>query len=321
MQQQMPERIPGGGIDLSHLVAKAQATPASAAGAEATAQVIDVPAAVFDVSDHTFEPVTQLSQMVPVVVSLYSPQSEASVKLGPILAKVTREMAGRVVLGMVDVDANPGLAQAFQVQSLPTVVALINGQPVPLFQGVVPEDQLRELFGRIVELGQQQGLTARVNAPDLGEGDEDDASAAAPAEPEVPAAHREAVDAIDRGDYVGAAAAYEAVIAKAPRDEEARAALVQVRLLLRLDGVDANTVRAAASAAPADVDAQMVVADLDVSGGHVEDGFLRLLECYPAAETEDQARLRERLVELFEVVGVTEPRVIAARRRLASLLY
>lgn len=317
----MPERIPGGAVDLSHLVAKAQAGQAGAAGpagAAASTSVIDIPAAVFEATDLTFEPVSQLSQVVPVVINLYSATSDASAKLGPILAKITRETAGRVVLAMVDVDANPGLAQAFQVQSLPTVVALINGQPVPLFQGVVPEDQLRELFGRIVELGQQQGLTGRVNAPDLAEGF---AGEPVPAEPVVPPAHREAVDAIERGDYAGAVAAYEAVIARAPRDEEARAALVQVRLLLRLDGIDAGTIREAASAAPTDVAAQMSVADLDVSGGHVEDGFLRLLECYPTASEDDQARLRERLVELFEVVGVTDPRVIAARRRLASLLY
>lgn len=314
MQQHMPERIPGGGVDLSHLVAKTQAAPA---GAAPTGSTIDIPAAVFDVSDQTFEPVSQLSQQLPVVINLFSGQSEASLKLSPILAKVTRETAGRVVLGMVDVDVNPGLAQAFKVQSLPTVVALINGQPVPLFEGVVPEDQLRELFGRLVELAQQQGLTGRVNAPDLAEAG---AEGAVPV-PQVPEAHRDAVAAIDRGDYAGAAAAYEAVIAKAPRDEEARAALVQVRLLLRLDGADANALRAAASDAPSDVDAQMAVADLDVSGGHIEDGFLRLLECYSGAEDSDQARLRERLVELFEVVGVTDPRVVAARRRLASLLY
>lgn len=318
MNQQIPERIPGGAIDLSHLVAKAQATPSGVSTDVSAGQIIDVPAVVFDVSDQAFEPVSQLSQIVPVVMNLYSGQSDASAQLTPILARVTRETQGRVVLGMVDVDVNPGLAQAFQVQSLPTVIVLINGQPVPLFQGVQPEEQLRELFGKIIELGQQQGLTGRVNAPDLVEGAE---PPSVPAVAEVPAAHRDAVAAIERGDYAGAAAAYEAVLAKAPRDEEARAALVQVRLLLRLDGVEVNALRSAASAAPADVNAQMAVADLDVSGGHVEDGFLRLLDCYPLAESEDQARLRERIVELFEVVGVTDPRVSAARRRLANLMY
>ena len=322
MSQQMPERIPGGGIDLSHLAAArtsgapgAPAAPA-AGGAAPGAQVVDVPSLILDVSDASFEQAAQLSAIVPVVVHLWSERSEASVAFTPVLSAVTRELGGRVLLATVDVDANPGVAQAFQVQSIPTAVALVAGRPVPLFQGPVPEEQVREIFTQLLQLAAQQGVVGRVNAPDLGE-----AAPTEPAEPVIPEAHLAAVEAAERGDYAAAVTEWEAVLTKAPADAEARAALVQVRLLQRLEGLTLEGVRADAAAQPGDLQAQLRVADLDLSGGHIEDAFLRLLERFAESHDEDRAAIRERLLELFEVVGVADPRVIAARGRLANLLY
>ena len=322
MSQQMPERIPGGGIDLSHLAAArtsgapgAPAAPA-AGGAAPGAQVVDVPSLILDVSDASFEQAAQLSAIVPVVVHLWSERSEASVAFTPVLSAVTRELGGRVLLATVDVDANPGVAQAFQVQSIPTAVALVAGRPVPLFQGPVPEEQVREIFTQLLQLAAQQGVVGRVNAPDLGE-----AAPTEPAEPVIPEAHLAPVEAAERGDYAAAVTEWEAVLTKAPADAEARAALVQVRLLQRLEGLTLEGVRADAAAQPGDLQAQLRVADLDLSGGHIEDAFLRLLERFAESHDEDRAVIRERLLELFEVVGVADPRVIAARGRLANLLY
>ena len=318
----MPERIPGGGIDLSHLAAArtsgapgAPAAPA-AGGAAPGAQVVDVPSLILDVSDASFEQAAQLSAIVPVVVHLWSERSEASVAFTPVLSAVTRELGGRVLLATVDVDANPGVAQAFQVQSIPTAVALVAGRPVPLFQGPVPEEQVREIFTQLLQLAAQQGVVGRVNAPDLGE-----AAPTEPAEPVIPEAHLAAVEAAERGDYAAAVTEWEAVLTKAPADAEARAALVQVRLLQRLEGLTREGARADAAAQPGDLQAQLRVADLDLSGGHIEDAFLRLLERFAESHDEDRAVIRERLLELFEVVGVADPRVIAARGRLANLLY
>lgn len=328
MSQQIPERIPGGAVDLSHLAARAAQSPSGAPAGGAPAgmpeaggapgQTVDIPSLVLDVSEQTFDQVVQLSAVVPVVVDLWAEWCQPCKTLGPALETVTREFAGRVVLAKVDVDANPGLAQAFQAQSIPTVVALVGGRPLPLFQGAVPEQQVRDVFSQLVQLAEQQGVVGRVNAPDMGEADPD----AAPAEPPVNPAHVEALDAIERGDYAAAAEAYEQVLAKAPADHEARAALVQVRLLHRLEGLTADEIRSAAAAGPSDVEAQLRVADLDVSGGHVEDAFLRLLELFAATADEDgRTAIRERLLELFEVVGGSDPRVSAARARLANLLY
>lgn len=333
MPQRMPERIPGGAMDLGHLAAKAASGaggasaargpgapggPAGPAGTAGSGPVVDVPSLVFDIEDHSFEQAAQLSAVVPVVIDLWAEWCQPCTTLGPVLERVTRDLEGRVVLGKVDVDANPGLAQAFQAQSIPMVVALVAGRPVPLFQGAVPEAQVREVFAQLLELAQQQGVLGRANAPESGAASDEELEPEAVLSPE----QREAEEAIDRGDYAAAVAAYERALLKAPADAELRSALVQVQLLERLDGIDAEEVRRAAAADAQDVDAQLRVADLDVSGGHVEDAFLRLLELFAGQSDEvARTRIRERLLHLFEVVGAADSRVIAARGRLANLLY
>lgn len=313
---QHSERIPGGGVDLSHLAARgAQGGAPGVSPGAASGQTVDVPALVFDVTEHTLQQAAQLSAVVPVVVELWAASEPRSAVLGPILSKLARELAGRLVVARADIEASPNLIQMFQVQALPAAVALVGGRPVPLFQGDVPEAQVREVLAQLLQVAAQQGVNGRVNAPDL---DVDPAAE----EPPVNPAHADALAALERGDYATAVTEYEKVLAKAPADGEARAALMQVRLLHRLQGVTAAELRAAAAAAPTDVAAQLQVADLDVSGGHVEDAFLRLLELFAAlTDVNDRSQVRERLLELFEVVGVADPRVQAARGRLANLLY
>jgi putative thioredoxin len=151
--------------------------------------------------------------------------------------------------------------------------------------------------------------------------DETDAPAAEPEEPPLPPLHQEAFDAIERGDFEAAIEAYKKAIAQNPADDDAKAGLAQVSLLQRVQGKTLDEVRKAAADAPDDVDAQLDVADVDVSGGHVDDAFDRLLSLFPRLDADGKNRVRERLVELFEVVGAEDPRVVKARGRLASLLY
>lgn len=330
MSNQMPERIPGGGVDLSHLAARhqqqaaqaqaqAQGGAAGAPGAAAPTggmpQTVDVPSLVVDATDATFEQVAQLSSVVPVVIHLGSARSEASQAIGGLLEQIVRELDGRAMLAMVDVDSNPGIAQAFGVQSIPSAAALVAGRPVPLFQGVMAEPQVRELFDQLMPLAAENGVAGRVAAPDMG------GEAPAPYEKPIPEAHRPALDAAEAGDFAKSIEEWEKVLLKAPADHEARAALVQMKLLDRLSGRSADEIRMAAGQAPTDVDAQLAVADLDVSGGHIEDAFLRLLDLFAAQPADERGRVQDRLLELFEVVGVSDPRVIAARGRLANLLY
>jgi putative thioredoxin len=232
-----------------------------------------------------------------------------------VLERVVTELGGRLVLAKVDVDANPQLSQAFRAQSIPMVVALVAGQPVPLFTGAVPEQQVREVFAQLLQLAAQNGVTGSAAV------DGDAATPAEPVEPPLPPLHAEAYQAIEEGDYARAITAYEKALAENPRDADARAGLGQVRLLHRVQQLDPNAVRASAAAAPTDVDAQLAVADLDLSGGHVEDAFARLLDLFAQLPGDERAPVRERLLELFALVGDADPRVVSARGRLASLLF
>lgn len=301
-----------GAVDLSSLRNRPSA-PASGTAVPSSSPVADV---VMDATDENFGQVLELSRTVPVVVDLWAEWCGPCKQLSPIIEKVTRELGGRVLLAKVDVDANPQLAQSFRAQSIPMVVALIAGQPVPMFTGAVPEQQVREVFAQLLQVAAQNGVSGMLPV-----GDSEAGEAEPPTEPELPPLHAEAFSAIERGDYRAAISAYEKALTENPRDEDAIAGLGQVRLLDRVQGLDLQTARAAAAAAPLDVQAQFDVADLDLAGGHVDDAFGRLLDLFAQLPSDQRAPVRERLVELFGLIGASDPRVIAARNRLSSLLF
>ncbi len=296
-----------GAVDLSGLVRRA-AEPARGPRPEGAAPAAS--SLVFESSDATFESVLELSTRVPVVVEIIAPGLSSA--LGPIV----ESYGGRLVLAVVDGSVSPQIAQAFQVREVPAVAAVVAGRPVNLFIGIPSEQEVRQVFDELLQLAAQNGVNGTVPAAGGGEGE------TAEPEPEpLPPLHQEAYDAITAGDYPAAIAAYRKALAENPRDQEAVAGLAQVSLLHRLTGKTAVEIRDAAAARPADVDAQLDVADLDVSGGHLEDAFSRLLDVFAGASQEDRDRIRARMLEYFEVAGAEDPRVVAARGRLASLLY
>jgi putative thioredoxin len=314
--------LPGnlrGAVDLSSLVNRRTPPAASAGASAAPAAPGGAPGAnplLLTAGDAEFDQVVQLSSRVPVIVDLRGSWSDQSQSMTALLEKVVVSYAGAFVLVGVDVESSPQLAQAFQVQSVPTVAAIIGGRPVPLFSGLVAEEQLRDLLEQVLQLAAQNGVTGTVPV--------EGAAPAEGAEPEpepLPPHHQEAYDAIDRGDYAAAITEYETAIAQNPRDDLAVAGLAQVRLLARLQGRTLDDIRSTAAAEPSNLDAQLAVADLDVSGGHVEDAFDRLLSMFPRLDAEGKAAVRARLLELFEIVGQTDPRVNKARARLTGLLY
>ncbi|GAA4665268.1 tetratricopeptide repeat protein [Frondihabitans cladoniiphilus] len=319
-----------GAVDLSSLVSRG-AAPAGAGHASAGAPpaggpagpsavpggVVDVPSLVLDATDATFTAVLDLSSSVPVIVDLATDRSEQSRLLSPLLEKLVLGLAGRLILVRVDVDTNPQLVQAFQAQSIPTVAAVIGGRPVSLFTGALPEAQLQDVLDQVLELAAQNGVTGTAAAPEGVAGD-------APGEPEpapLPPHHQAAYDAIESGDYEKAKDEYRTAIAQDPHDQLAVAGLAQVSLLARLQGGTLADIRSAGAAAPDDLEAQLAVADLDVSGGHVVDAFDRVLTLFPKLDQAGKDAARTRLLEYFEIVGVDAPEVTAARRRLTMLLY
>ncbi|MFJ6427796.1 tetratricopeptide repeat protein [Microbacterium maritypicum] len=297
-----------GAVDLSSLRNR-PASPAEGAPAPG------LPDVVVDATDETFGQILELSRTVPVVVDLWAEWCGPCKQLSPIIEKVTRELGGRVLLAKVDVDANPQLAQSFRAQSIPMVVALIAGQPVPMFTGAVPEQQVRDVFAQLLQVAAQNGVTGSLSVGEEG------ADPEPPVEPELPPLHAEAFAAIEVGDYASAITAYEKALAENPRDADALAGLGQVRLLDRVQGLDLQAARAAAADGPLDVQAQFDVADLDLAGGHVDDAFGRLLDLFAQLPSDQRTPVRERLVELFGLIGAEDPRVVSARNRLSSLLF
>ena len=318
-----PGAVLRGAVDLSSLRNRPQPPAPGAAAPTNAAGSAGVPggggALVRDATDETFGEILELSRTVPVVIDLWAEWCGPCKQLSPILESVVTELAGRLVLVKVDVDANPQLAQAFRAQSIPLVVALVGGQPVPLFTGAVPEQQVREVFAQLLQLAAQNGVTGTLSVSD--EGAEGTGESTEASEPPLPPLHAAAFAAIEAGDYDAAIQAYEQALVENPRDEDARAGLGQVRLLSRVSGLDIESARTAAAASPTDIAAQFAVADLDISGGHVDDAFGRLLDLFAALPDDERAPVRERLLELFGLIGDPDPRVIRARGRLASLLF
>ena len=288
-----------GAVDLSSLAApKLEATEAAAA------------TWTMSLDENSFQQFVALSQRVPAIVSLGSPRVQVSVDLDAALQQLVDARGGSMVLGLVDAETYPQIAQAFQAQQIPLVVALVNGQPVPLFQGPAASDQIEQVFGQLQQLAVQQGLAGSV--PPF---------AGAAETPALPPLHQKAVDAIDAGDFAAAEAAYMEALNEKPNDHEAQVGLYQVRLLSRTQNLDLNQARTAAAADPEDLAAQLDVADLDIVGGHVEDAFARLVSLIARLADDDRERVRRRLIELYAVIGNNDPRVAASRQKLARVLF
>ena len=293
-----------GAVDLSAL-----AQPAGTSSRAAGAYVVDITEQNFQAD------ALEASMQHVVVLSLWSPRSPQSQTFNELLATVVNSYEGRLTLAQVDVDANPGIAQALQAQGVPLVVGLVKGQPVPLFQGTADEADVRQYFDQLLTVAEQNGLTGRAagsDAPDAAGEEEQPAD-----DPRFAAADA----ALASGDIDAAVAEYEKLLNQVPGDTEVAERLAGVQLIGRTRDADLDTARAAAAEAPDDIDAQLLVADLDVNGGHVQDAFDRLIELVKRLQDDDRERVRERLLELFTVVGAADPRVAAARRALASALF
>ncbi|MFD4605299.1 tetratricopeptide repeat protein [Streptomyces sp. NPDC058464] len=294
--------------------ARAEAVRQGGAGAVSPADL------VIDVDEAGFErDVLQRSAEVPVVIDFWAEWCQPCKQLSPVLERLAVEYDGRFLLAKIDVDANQMLMQQFGVQGIPAVFAVVAGQALPLFQGAAPEQQIRETLDQLVQVAEQRfGLTGLVVDPDAEPGAQPEA--ALPAGP-YDALLEAAVQALDAGDFGGAVQAYKNVLTDDPANSEAKLGLAQAELLQRVQGMDPQAVRKDAAEKPADAEAQIAAADLDLVGGHVEDAFGRLIETVQRTAGDDRDAVRRRLLELFEVVGTDDPRVVGARRALARALF
>ena len=301
-----------GAVDLAALKARSeaaarqQAAPDAAAGGGAQF-VVDVTEASFQAD------VLERSLTVPVVVDLWATWCGPCKQLSPVLERLAEAGNGAWVLAKVDIDANPRIAQAFGVQSVPMVVAVVGGQPIAEFTGAQPEPQVRQWISGLLDALRDRMPAIREAESGAGGGE---APAEEPEDPRFVAAE----DALDRGDYAAAEAAYQEILAVDPANEQAKAALAQVRFMARAEQADPSAV-ARADAAPDDVSAQLDAADAEVSVNDVEAAFARLVATVGRTTGDDRDQVREHLVGLFELFAPDDPRVMAARRALARALF
>ena len=304
----------------------------SATGGTATAATPSAP--IKDGSTETFAAdVLEASREMPVIVDFWAPWCGPCKQLGPAIEKVVNEAKGQVKLVKINIDENQELARQLRIQSIPTVYAFKNGQPVDGFMGAIPESQIRVFVQNLGGAG--------------GHGGHDHAE-------EVLAAADEAFAA---GDVAMAAQAYGHVLQDEPGHPRAVAGLAKAYLksgdverakstlqLVRPDGAndeaikgieaelklreqaqaqsgEADALKAKVAADPKDHQARYDLALALDGKGDREGAIEQLLELIRRDRKWNEDAARKHLVTLFEAMGPTDPRTVAARRKLSSILF
>jgi putative thioredoxin len=291
---------------------------------------------VIDVTEETFNTdVVERSRTTPVIIDLWAEWCGPCKQLSPVLEKLANEAAGQWILAKVDVDANPQLSAALQVQSIPMVVAVLGGQLVDGFLGAMPEAQVKQWISQVLAVSDKMGMQlAEPALADDADAEADDAADAAADEarapgdpagrgmpPGLPPAFAEARAAMERGDLDGAARAFEQELAASPADPVAKTGLAQVNLIRRVTSYDQAQARRDAAEHPSDVAAQIKVADIELAGGRIEESFNRLLGVVRRTSGDEREQARKHLVSLFDLLPPNEPQVKKTRAALSALLF
>jgi len=306
---------------------------------------------VIDVTEETFNTdVVERSRTTPVIMDLWAEWCEPCKQLSPVLEKLATEAGGQWILAKVDVDTNPQLSAALQVQSIPMVVAVLGGQLADGFLGAMPEAQVRQWIDQVLAVAEKMGMQLADGTDQDTEADQDtevgdgaqadvggpgatDGRAGALGDragamgrpgadgPPIPPAYAEARAAMERGDLDGAAKAFEQELAADPGDPVAKTGLAQVNLIRRISSYDQAQARRDAAEHPGDVAAQIRVADIDLASGRIEEAFDRLLGVIRRTSGEEREQARAHLVSLFEILPPRDPRVTRARSALSALLF
>ena len=243
-----------------------------------------------------------LSLLRPVIVVMWSPRSPESVEVVKLLGKLEVDYKAAFSLARVDVEAQAQVAQAFQTKTIPYAVAIIAEQMVPLFEQAYPEAQVKMVIDKVITLAVEQGIGQ------------------APVE-QMEAEEIEAMEALESGNYIAAEAAYKKWLARKPSENLAKLGLAQTQLLIRTEGLQLDEVIIEATNNPTDIHLQLKAADVEMVNGGVEAAFTRLLHAIRATSGDERAKVKDHLLNLFALVDQGDPRLVAARKELASALF
>ena len=244
----------------------------------------------------------ELSMTKPVVLLCWTTRAPHSLDTLAILDKLSIEDDGAWELGSIDVDAAPEVAGALQARTVPYAVALVGGQPIPLFEEAMTESDIKSVIAKLLTIAAEQGI---------GEVPEETL------EPE----ETEALAALEAGDLIKAEDAYKRFLTRMPSNPYAKLGLAHTQLQIRIVNLDPEKVMTKANTDPLDIESALSAADMEVATGSVEPAFIRLLALIKATSGDDRTRVKDRLLELFSLVDPADPRVIKARTDLANALF
>jgi putative thioredoxin len=319
-QQAAMSSAMAGAVDLSGLKARADAAgrPGSgdAPGAAPAAGGAGGPYVVEATEDGFQSEILEPSLQIPVVVELWASRYPREEQLSAELERLAATGGGAWMLARVDIDTQPRIAQAFRVQQVPMLVVLVGGQPVDAVNGAVPDDRAAEWVRSLLDALRDRMPAIAEGEARAGAAEADEEPAEEPEDPRFTAAE----DAVEQGDYAAAEAAYQSILDAEPADEQAKAALAQVRFLARAEQADPSAI-ARADADPDDIDAQIAAADAEMAADGVESAFTRLVGVVSRTAGDDRDRARGHLVGLFELFPSDDQRVATARRALARALF
>lgn len=298
-----------GAVDLSGLRKPDPVAQSAKASALPDAAAIKVPDILAIGTEANIKNFVTISQSVPVLIDFFASDLDASKTLSEKLDTAVRALRGKMFLLRVDTQTSLTVAQAFGVKEVPSVIAMIKGQPIPLFEGDQTDETIQTVLDRLIQVAIENGVTGTLEVSDEFKN---------PEIAELPEKHKQAFDAIDAGDYDAAVAAYEAALRENPSDVVAVAGLAQSKLLVRTKDFDFEAVLASA---PTDFESVIQKADALVAVGHMGQGFQTILTRFAIADKDEREKLRKHLLELFTVAPADLPELAIARRALASLLY
>lgn len=262
-----------------------------------------------------------ISELLPAsheavaIILCWSPRSTQAQSLLPMMRQFNIDDATSTgeptwIFGSVNVDSEPAVAKALQVQSVPLAIAIIQEQLVPLFESVPPADQVRAVIDKVIQLAAEKGVGS---AP----ASDKNATAQEVIEPEESAA----MEALQAGDFVGAKKSYEEWLKRSPSNEFAKLGLAQVELMIRIDGLDPIETVAEADAHPDGIQMQLDAADCQIAQGDFEGASSRLITTVKSTSGDDRKKVRDHLLLIFALVEPDDPRLIKARQQLASALF